>query len=83
MAISLIFLLYAYLAFVFMWCIMSLGAIYHLIKFGPSKFFSAIVLLVYATVSLAIFSVSYGYMSELPWSMSFAVFQNFTNVDSL
>lgn len=68
--------LYAYYAFVGIWFLFSLTALYHLLKFGFKggvTFFTAIV---YMAVSATVILATSSYLEPIDWNTSVSIFAN-------
>lgn len=79
MAISLSVLLYIYFAFLAVWLIFSLVAVYHMMKFGFKNFTSFFATFIFIGVSVFILMESYNYLSQIDWGMNVIVFENMFN----
>lgn len=75
MTIPLIGFLFLYLLFVFVWLIFSLVALYHIIRYGQINFTTFFASFAYIVGSAMILFLSYGYLSQIDWSVGLTIFQ--------
>lgn len=74
MVFPLVYLLYFYYAFVAVWLIFSLVAIYHLMKFGLANFLTYAISMGYLVISILIFSTSFYYINQIDWDVNASIF---------
>lgn len=77
MPITLKFLLYPYFAFLIVWLIFSLVAVYHLLKFGFKNFATFLAVFLYAGVSALMLKMSYDYIARIDWSADIIFLEKF------
>lgn len=75
MTIPLIGFLFLYLLFVFVWLIFSLVALYHIMKYGQINFTTFFASFAYIAGSALILFLSYGYLSQIDWSVGLTILQ--------
>lgn len=80
MTIPLIGFLFLYLLFVFIWLIFSIIALYHIIRYGQINFTTFLTTFIYPAVSVIILYLSYQYLSQIDWSVSFNLFSGGSNI---
>lgn len=68
MVFSLSIFLYIYFAFLAVWLIFSLIAIYHMIKFGFVSFTTFFAVFVFIGVSVFLLAQSYNFLSPIDWN---------------
>jgi hypothetical protein len=76
MIFSLYLLLFPYFAFLFVWTLFSLAAVFHMVKFGFRGLVSIVATFVYVGISVFLLTVSYGYITNIDWHQEVTVFGN-------
>ncbi|PLX26628.1 hypothetical protein C0583_06355 [Candidatus Parcubacteria bacterium] len=69
MTIKLSFFLYLYFAFIVVWAIFSVIALYHMFKFGFKKLSTYAVIVLYILVALFMLSISVYYINQFDWTL--------------
>ncbi len=69
MEISLKFVLYFYLIFLFFWSIFSFFNIFHVIKFGTSDKVNIVAMAIYIIVSFLIIGTSFVFINNTNWEV--------------
>ena len=70
-------LLYVYYAFLIIWLIFFVVAIYHMFKFGFKNFTTYLSTLIFIVVAVLLLSTSYYYISRIDWTISIGLFEGF------
>ena len=73
MAITLSIFLYIYFAFLLVWLILSLVAIYHMLKFGFKSFATFSATFIFIAISIFLLAGSFKYLSEIDWQKEIIV----------
>lgn len=73
MSISLAILYYIYLVLVAVFLIFSFFNVYHLVRFGFLTPVTIFIVTFYLLVSIAIISISWGYISQIDWQQAIAL----------
>ncbi len=76
MTFSLIIFLYLYFFFLLCWTVLSLVAMYHLLRFGSRMFGSFFLGIIYIAGVIVIAYVSYGFLSVIDWQTEVMIFKN-------
>jgi hypothetical protein len=79
MSITLSIFLYIYFAFLFVWLILSLVAIYHMLKFGFKSFATFSATFIFIVISIFLLLGSYTYLSQIDWQKEIIIFDVSTN----
>lgn len=79
MTISLSILLYIYFAFLAVWLVFSLVAIYHMIKFGFVSFTAFFATFVFIGVSVFLLAQSYNFLSPIDWNADVKILDGMVN----
>ncbi len=82
MTFSLYLLLFPYFAFLFVWTVFSLAAVFHMARFGFKGLTSVATTFVYIGISVFLLMVSYGYISQVDWRQEVTVWQSALNFSS-
>ncbi|NTW22996.1 hypothetical protein HGA34_05695 [Candidatus Falkowbacteria bacterium] len=77
MTFTLSIFLYAYYAFVGIWLLFSLTALYHLLKFGFKGGVTFFTACGYVAISGVIILATLSYLEPIDWDTSISVFGNF------
>ena len=81
MSIQLSIFLYAYLAFLLLWAIFSITALYHMFKFGFKNFATYISVIIYIVISVIILGISYFYILQIDWNENLLDLDNSSSID--
>ncbi|HAM88255.1 MAG: hypothetical protein US83_C0010G0076 [Candidatus Falkowbacteria bacterium GW2011_GWC2_38_22] len=74
--ITLEFFLYIYLAFIVVWLIFNIVAIYHLLKYGFRNIFTFFAILFIVFCSSALLSISGNFVKQIDWSPEINLLNN-------
>lgn len=78
--ITLEFFLYIYLAFVGVWLIFNIVAIYHLLKYGFKNIFTFLVVFLIIFVSGLLLNISGNYVKQIDWTPEINILNNSYNI---
>lgn len=76
MTFPLWYLIIPYLVFLAVWLILSLIALYHLLRFGGHKVGSIMLAVIYIAGSIALLTLSYNELMTIGWQNEASVFAN-------
>ncbi len=68
MSIKLSIILYLYYAFLFIWGLFSLAALYHMFKYGFRSFVTIFSVILYIVISIIIINISFLFITQVDWS---------------
>lgn len=74
MTFPLYILLFIYLAFLLVWLILSLVAIYHMFKFGFKNFTTFFTTFIFVAVSILILAFSINSLAGIDWNLQVSIF---------
>ena len=78
MAIPLYIFYFAYLIFLLIFLFFTYFNIYHLVRFGFITLSNLVVIIFYIIVSILIIAISWNYISQVDWTQSIQVANQFT-----
>ena len=79
MTFSLSVFLYLYIAFLVIWFVLFLVAIYHMLKFGFKNFTTFFTTFLFIATSFAMLLVSFNYISQIDWTINVEIFKGLFN----
>lgn len=79
MTLSLSIFLYIYLAFLLLWFIFCLVAIFHMLKFGFKNFTTFFTTFVFISIAIIMLITSYSYIVKIDWQMNITIFEGILN----
>ncbi len=82
MSFPLTYLLIPYLVFVGVWLILSIVALYHIIRFGGKKVGAMLLAVFYIAGSIGLITVSYTELSFIDWRNEASILSNKISVPS-
>ncbi len=80
MTFPLYILLFIYFAFLFVWLIFSIIALYHMIRFGFKNFTTFFTTFIFIAVSILILAFTYEYLIQIDWNLEVSAFEGFFNL---
>jgi len=81
MTFPLYIFLFLYFAFLTLWLIFSLIAVYHILKFGFKNFITFFTTFIYISVSVIMLFGSYYYISQIDWNMNITILRGLFNIN--
>lgn len=63
-----------YAIFFLIWLIMSIVAIYHMLKFGFKSFATFFATFLFVIIASVIIGVSYHYINQIDWNLQISIF---------
>ena len=76
MSFTLSIFLIPYTIFLLLWFIISIVAVYHMLKFGFKNFTTFATTILFVGVSVAMLYFSYTYIIEIDWQTEITLFSN-------
>lgn len=76
MTIQLSLLLYIYYAFLALWGLLALAAVYHMVKYGFKNLVTIFATGLFIAVSIWQLAVAYGLLSPIDWSAELVSFES-------
>lgn len=74
--------LYIYYAFLCVWGLFSLAAIYHMLKFGFKNFTTFITTFLFIAVSVLMLYTSFNNINKINWAEEISIFEMFSNTQT-
>lgn len=79
MSFPLYYFLITYFIFLLIWSILSLVAIYHVLRFGFLNFATLVSTLIFIIVSTVILIYSYNFINQIDWNLNVSLWQGVFN----